>query len=327
LIYEAFPPHAHMSLSLSAVEAIQLDPILFTQIPNLDTLFTKLAGFIDGVTAWNGAVTQAQVKQTLTKTVLPFLKASTATSPAQQPMTTSFDHWPALASSLTANLQLSELFPLVDIWRIALLNASFSAWNATKKVQESPLQRFMDKALQAGDVPRNYLLTVLRMLANAFSNQVLAREVILFTREGVTKLLVDALLHDDATVKIAAASLGFNIAAYLQKQRIDKVKARDDSPSAEENEEWETEIVVAILNAVERETSSEVIVHRLVACLGLLLRLSPYTAQVTSLLEALGAQGVLKEKLEKGGCGESGVVKKEVRKLILEVADKLCPAV
>ncbi|KAG6372894.1 putative thioredoxin family protein [Boletus reticuloceps] len=277
LIYEAFPrqsssqmgvrigvaddvliAHAHMSLSLPAVEAIPLDPILFTQVPNLDTMFTKLAGFIDGVTAWNGAVTQAQVKQTLTRTVLPFLKASTATSPAQQPMATSFDHWPALTSSLTANLQPSELFPLVDIWRIALLNASFSAWNATKKVQEGPLQRFMDKALQAKDVPRSYLLTVLRMLANAFSNQVLAREVILFTREGVTKLLVDALLHDDATVKSAAASLGFNIAAYLQKRRIDKVKARDDSQSAEEDEEWETEIVVAILDAVEHETNSEV---------------------------------------------------------------------
>ncbi|KAF8440856.1 PPPDE putative peptidase domain-containing protein [Boletus edulis BED1] len=324
LIYEAFPPHAHMSLSLSALEAIPLDPILFSQIPNLDTMFTKLAGFIDGVTAWNGAVTQAQVKQTLTRTVLPFLKASTATSPAQPPMA-SFDHWPTLTSSLIANLQLSELFPLVDIWRIALLNASFSAWNATKKVQEGPLNRFMDKALQAGDVPRNYLLTVLRMLANAFSNQVLAREVILFTRERVTKLLVDALLHDDVTVKNAAASLGFNIAAYLQKQRIDKVKARDDSQSAEENEEWETEIIVAILNAVERETNSEVTVHRLVACLGLLLRLSPYTAQVTSLLEALDAQRVLKGKLEKGGCREGGVGKKDVRRLILEVADKLCP--
>ena len=42
------------------------------------------------------------------------------------------------------------------------------------------------------------------------------------------------------------------------------------------------------------------------------------------LLETLRAQEVLKGKLEKGGCGEGGVGKKEVRRLILEVADKLC---
>jgi hypothetical protein len=42
------------------------------------------------------------------------------------------------------------------------------------------------------------------------------------------------------------------------------------------------------------------------------------------LLEALQGQAVLKGKLEKGGCGENGVRKKEVRKLIEEVAGKLC---
>ena len=220
-------------------------------------MFAKLAGFIDGATPWTGAVTAAQVKQALSKTVLPFLKASTATPPAQQPKSTSFDHWPAVTSSLAANLQLSELFPLVDIWRIALLNAAFAAWNATKNVQGGPLHCLVDKALQAENVPRNYLLTVLRMLANAFSNRVLAREVILFAREAVSKLLVDALLHDDAAVRAAAASLGFNVTAYVQRLRVDKVKARDDGESAEESEEWELEMVVAVLGAIERETSSE----------------------------------------------------------------------
>lgn len=66
-------------------------------------------------------------------------------------------------------------------------------------------------------------------------------------------------------------------------------------------------------------------VHRLTASLGLLIRLSPSIEQLTSLLEVLQAQKILKDKLEKGGCGDAGVVKKEVRKLIEEVATKLCP--
>ncbi|KAG9315613.1 Choline/Carnitine o-acyltransferase-domain-containing protein [Chiua virens] len=315
LIYQAFPPHPHTSLSLLAIEGVSLSPILYAQVPNLDTMFAKLVGFIDGAKAWTGAVSQAQVKQTLSKTVLPFLKASTATPPS--PVPTSFEHWPALTMSLAANLGPNELFPMVDIWRLALLNASFAAWNGTKKVSEGPLQRFVDKMLQAADLPRNYVLTVLRMLTNTFSNQVLAREVILFMRAGVTKLLVDALLHEDAAVRTAAGSLGFNMAAYLQRLRMDKVNARDDRESGEESEEWEIEIVVAVLGAIERETSSEETVHRLVACLGLLLRLSPYTEQLRGLLETLRAGETLKGKLKV-------TKKKEVRRLITEVADELC---
>ena len=67
-------------------------------------------------------------------------------------------------------------------------------------------------------------------------------------------------------------------------------------------------------------------VHRLTASLAFLLRLSPsYKAQLVPLLEVLQGRAVLRSKLSKGGCGENGVGKKEVRRLVEEVADKLCP--
>ena len=67
-------------------------------------------------------------------------------------------------------------------------------------------------------------------------------------------------------------------------------------------------------------------VHRLVAALAFLLRLSPsYEGQLAPLLEVLQSRETLEGKLEKGGCGEKGVQKPEVRKLIQEVARKLCP--
>ena len=68
------------------------------------------------------------------------------------------------------------------------------------------------------------------------------------------------------------------------------------------------------------------VVHRLTAALAFLLRLSPvYESQFVPFLEVLQARETLKGKLGKGGCGENGVQKPEVRKLILEVAEKLCP--
>ena len=68
-------------------------------------------------------------------------------------------------------------------------------------------------------------------------------------------------------------------------------------------------------------------VHRLIASLAFLLHLSPfYESQLKPLLEVLQVKDVLKEKLAGGpeGCGEKGVVKKDVRSLISEVADELC---
>ena len=165
----------------------------------------------------------------------------------------------------------------------------------------------------------------------------------------MTLLLVTTLLHDDAAVRTAAASLAFNVAAYLQKGRVDKVKnGGSEVQGIEEDGDWEVEMVSAVVEALNREKSSEEVgkfsallppisillysslssstVHRLTACLAFLLRLSPfYGEQLVPLLEILQSQSHLKSKLEKGGCGESGVRKKEIRKLVEEVAGKLCP--
>ena len=68
-------------------------------------------------------------------------------------------------------------------------------------------------------------------------------------------------------------------------------------------------------------------VHRLTATLAFLLHLSPiYADHLQPLLEVLQVRDVLMAKLSGGpeGCGEKGVVKKDVRDLIKEVADELC---
>jgi len=84
---------------------------------------------------------------------------------------------------------------------------------------------------------------------------------------------------------------------------------------------------ILFLKEKDAEGSSVVthIVHRLTASLAFLLRLSPaYETQIAPLLEVLQVRSVLRRKLEKGGVGEKGVAKKEVRRLVEEVAEKLC---
>lgn len=234
------------------------------------------------------------------------------------------------------------------MWRVAFLDPAVGTWSATNASSTSdPLTVLLSKALtNLQTSPRNYTLILLRLLSNAFSSRVLALRF--FSEPGksnMTTLLVSSLLHQDATVRTAAASLAFNVSAVLQKARVEKMR---DGGSGElaEDEDWEVEMVSAIVEAVDREKESEEVgeyppkqhsdcnaklipcftVHRLTASLGFLLRLSPFhETALVPLLEALDARKVLKSKLEKGGCGEKGIEKKEVRRLVEEVAMKLCP--
>ncbi|CDO71680.1 hypothetical protein BN946_scf184915.g24 [Trametes cinnabarina] len=348
LLYQAFPPHPHTTLSMPAVEALSTHPILFTQAPSWDTVSAKLASFID--TAPSSPELQT-AKQALTAAVVPLLKArfppsgsvmEAAKKPALPAAAPLLNSWAATTRTIASVLSPSQLFPLVDMWRLAVLDNGVANWLATSPNPDpDPLQLFLDKALEVSDSTdptqkssgRNYLLTVLRTLANGFAHAALSKTLLSRTSPGgkrapLTRVVVSTLLHEDTAVRTAAASVVFNVAATLQKSRIEKVQGT--APGAvpidvEEDEEWEVELVSAVLEAINNETQSEEVVHRLTAALAFLLRLSPfYESQLASLLEVLQSKETLKGKLQKGGCGENGVQKPEVRKLVEEVAEKLC---
>ncbi|KAG2343218.1 DUF862-domain-containing protein [Suillus weaverae] len=318
LLYQAFPPHPHTTLSLPTIEAIPLNAILFSQIPNLDIVLAKVTGFIDAAPSWSGSATKEDAREILAKNIIPYLKARESSSPSN----ISFEPWKDATTSLATNLSAGELFPIADMWRVALLKPAVCGWIATKLGPESPILVLLSKAEGA---PRSYTLTLLKMISNAFANKVIARELLLSSRSSITAVLVAALLHDDATVRLAAASLAFNMAAHLQRLRIEKVRGSVEGDDVGENEDWDVEMTSALLEVIEREKANEEIVHRLTASLALLIRLSPSIEQLTSLLEVLQAQKILRDKLERGGCGDTGVVKKEARKLIEEVAKEFCP--
>ncbi|KAI8986183.1 DUF862-domain-containing protein [Trametes punicea] len=346
LLYQAFPPHPHTKLSLPAVEALSTNPILFTQVPSWDTVSTKLASFIDAAPSSPELQT---AKQALTAAIIPLLRTRfpPAGSPPEAAKKPSFaapapllNSWASTTTNLAKVLPSSQLFPLVDMWRLAVLDEGVATWLATAPPSD-PLQLFLDKALDVLDSfdpaqkssGRNYLLTVLRALANGFAHAALSKTLLSGASPGgkrapLTRAVVATLLHDDAAVRTAAASVAFNVAATLQKSRVEKVRGR--TPGAvpvevKEDEEWEVELVSAVLEALSKERQSEEVVHRLTAALAFLLRLSPfYESQLASLLEVLQSRETLKSKLAKGGCGENGVQKPEVRKLVEEVARELC---
>ncbi|KAG8805868.1 hypothetical protein FRC18_006446 [Serendipita sp. 400] len=141
-------------------------------------------------------------------------------------------------------------------------------------------------------------------------------------REVVTGLLVSSLLSDTPTVRIAAASLAFNVSAFLQAPLMDCLNKGMTGQLKKEdtvdNLDWEVEILSAVVEAIGREDNEDSL-HRLITCLGLLIHLSPHLEEVRSLLEVLQVKETLQAKMN-----DQGTVKKEVvRKLVKEIVDEL----
>lgn len=258
--------HAHTKLLLPALDKVSTNPILFTQVPALDTVSTKLASFIDASVP---PIQQAStVKQTLCAEFITFLKGRFAPdAKAKQPAPTPqlLKKWADASKTLLNALAPAQLFPLTDMWRLALLDENISIWCATSAGTSSdPVQAILIKALSTLSnadtqaTSRPYVLTTLRLFSNAFASDSLARSILSVKRTTVTSLLVSSLLHADASVRTAAASLAFNVSAFLQKGRLEAVKARyGPSAGSEEDGEWEVELVSAILEAIANEVQSE----------------------------------------------------------------------
>ena len=82
-------------------------------------------------------------------------------------------------------------------------------------------------------------------------------------------MLVQTLLHQDRFVRVAAASLAFNVGAWVQRGRVARTKGGreevvDGIRADEEDGEWEVELVSAVVEALageeEREDAGELYV-------------------------------------------------------------------
>lgn len=246
----------------------------------MDTVVSKLFSFIDEA-SWPATAnpTPHQIKNTISQGFAPYLKArfgspknlpngNTASTPLISSTPAMLLPWSQATAGLISVLPADALFPLIDMWRLAFLDPATGSWAAAPSTSPcgGPISIVLPKAveaLQSGSSKgaRNYVLTVLRLLCNSFSSNTLTRKI--FTdgtvKPVLTLVLVQSLLHEDAAVRTAAASLTFNVGAWLQSNRVEAVKDGKgiQADAVGEDAEWEVEVVTAILEALVRETGNE----------------------------------------------------------------------
>lgn len=316
-------------------------------MPAFDTVHDKLVSFIDSTpSVQNSSV----LKDDLAQTMFPWLKERYAdkskTTTTGPEVVAAFGR---TVTALAAELPAASLFPLLDVWRLAILDPTIAP------VTLAPLVKVLSSTNESvATSPRATLLTLLRLATNglgtSISRSLLASDV--RARAALTGVLVQTLLHPDRLVRVAAASLGFNVGAWVQKGRVARARGGEDAVNGglregEEDGEWEVELVSAVAEALANEEESEdagelsrlgslipitgpgltffglYLVHRLTATLAFLIRLSPfYQDQLVPLLSVLQVKETLKGKLAEDG--KLRLRKKEIRALVGEVADQLC---
>lgn len=325
LLFETFPPHPHLSLSLPRLEEISTAPIVFRATSSVDLVVTKLSHFIDS--SQLPEEEKINTKNTIGATILPFLKLqtpSTGKSPikALSSLSPMLTEWSDSSKLLISALPIEQLFPVVDLWRMGFLNTAVGTWvSENVSAPGTIISEFLRKT-ELKPLPRSFVLTLLKCFSNALSALPLSQRLLAPgpLREKLTDFAISQLLEKDDQIRATAASMIFNIASYTQVQRVEAGK-NDFVPRVPANfdAEWEMEVVSAVIEGVRREENEEIL-HRLVASLGFLLRSPPaYESQLSQLLEVFQVRKLLEEKA-------SSVARKDnVVGLTLEVCGKLCP--
>ena len=196
----------------------------------------------------------SKIKDDLPQEIFPWLKqryVEKSKAPTSLAVVSAFGR---TIAALVAKLPSASI-----VWRLAILEPTIA------QVTLTPLVKVLTANSESvPSSPRATLLTLLRLTANALgtplSRSLLPAAGAPEARGALTSVLVQTLLHEDRLVRVAAASLAFNVGAWVQKGRVARIKGEevaDGIRADEEDGEWEVELVSAVAEALAGEEESE----------------------------------------------------------------------
>jgi len=258
---DCFPRHPHRKLYLPAIEAIPTKPIQSANAPNYTALIGKLET--------NAGIAKEDVAY-LKANVVPILEKTGGKS--DQEVKQVYQRWTEITDRSLASLKPEETFPLIDLWRVGLLDPKITtlltmALSPSSNTPE-PLTAILELAsstlkASSSSTPKPFLLTVLRLLTNIlaispFANMILATPSqtpkLHKILENVLSVTVDSLLHPDQSVRSAAAGVAVNLAGW--RHRVSKEQGKGADEGVEHD--WEVELVSAAIEAIDREADEDV---------------------------------------------------------------------
>ncbi len=299
LIQMAHPPHPHTNLKLPTLQRANLTPITYPKLPPLDKLVAKM-----------GEAGKVAAAQDVKKFII-----QRETSGAREAPLPDLSAFSTFIRSSPSTLLPELLFTAVDLLRIALIDPRVSGYFAEEPSHHSvaPLLTHINSL---SSCPYNLRIVSLQMACNLFSTPLYPPQITASPTlsSPIMALLTTSLLDSEhSNVRVAAASLAFNIAAYIHKQRLEDAVTGGETNTMPEAEQ--VELVASLLEATRAEKESEDGFRGLLLGLGLLVYCAPPEGEVVDVCRALDAGAIVKGKEREFG--------KSVAALVREIGGEL----
>lgn len=288
LLQMAHPPHPHTLLRLPTLRRVH-KPVTCPKMPPVDKLIGKM-----GPTGADPAVTALK----------DFVTARQESGAVDAPLP-SLPNISAFILKSLNTMPPESLFPIVDLFRIALIDLRLSGYFAQDPSETVAAVLAKVSALDA-NCPYTLRIVTLQMACNLFSSSMfhsrLLSQPTLTTPllHLTTSSLLDA---EHPPVRVSAASLAFNIASTNHTRRLSE--ETDLLP-----ESSQVELLAGLLEAMQKERESKEGLRGLLLAVGLLKYGAPKGGEVDDLCEAVGAGEIVGEA--KGAFKELGELAKEV---------------
>ncbi|TQS37451.1 hypothetical protein Golomagni_02071 [Golovinomyces magnicellulatus] len=275
LLSLACPPHPHESLLLPTFFSADTRPVVFTKIPPLAKLKKKL-GLLE--------------EDSVVHEILEFISSGTNGKEINVPPST-IEAFGKFLCSAPSKFSLEIIFVAVDLFRICIASPKFSAYFAKEKDQltVTSLITFVNSIK---DCPYSLRLVTLQLSCNLFTNKIYHQHILGCTplSELTMQLLTTNLLDDkNKNVRVAAASLAFNITAANQRVRSD---TKQDLLS----ETTKIELAASLLEAIRNEEQSTEAIKGFLLSLANLVFRSCTTGELADLLKSMEAQSIVLSK-------------------------------
>jgi len=182
------------------------------------------------------------------------------------------------------------MFAVMDLLRVAISGPRLSGFYAEEKDHKT-IVSLLEYVNKLKGCPYSLRLVTLQMGCNLFSSPLYPLHILSCEklRTPIVNLITTSLLDDKHNnVRVAAASLFFNMATANQTFRNDRKDALPESD--------QVELAASLLEAISVEEGSPEALRGFLLALGYLVYCCPPDGELVDLLKSMDAQGTILEK-------------------------------
>ena len=289
LLQMVYPAHPHTLLRLPTLHKPHKQLVTYTKIPPLDKITAKL-----GPPGADPAVVNLS----------RFIAARKDAGAMEAPL----PELRIISTFILKSLQelpVETLFPLVDLLRLAFVDSRVSGYFATDF--NGTLGAILERTTRLDtECPYQLRIVTLHLACNAFTSTLLQTKLLSDPKLSslIIQIVTSSLLDPThLPIRVAAASLAFNIAASNHLRRL-----VDQSDLLSEG--GQVELMASLLEAMSQERESLEGLRGMLYATGFLAYKVPKDEELEQICEAVGAKDIVK--------GTKGVFK-ELKDLATEV--------